>query len=320
MRVTWHCFHLSKATGSNWGTPILLGIITAGFSVLNPTLLVFVPLAFMLVALQPRKLVFVVIALILLALQFSSKVDGVLWWYARGWALIVSAWFVLAVVFMPNRTVLPRSLAAVAGSFASVALLFTFNRAGWYSVDFAIAHQLRRAASDLVAFWMKQLADKPWAADMESAIYSFTKFQTATYPAMIAIASLTGLALAWWVWRRVSVQEARPLGALRDFKFSDELVWVVVLGAALMVLPLHAAADRAGANLLVFMAALYAVRGFAVMIALFGAPTLLGVLFGAIVLLLLYPVVMATTLMVGLTDTWLDLRARPFTKKNNEKH
>lgn len=302
--------HAPNRPGANWAAPITLGLITASVSVFNPTLLVFVPLAFMMIALQPRRPALVMIALLLLATTFIGKPDGVLWWYARGWALIVSAWFVLAVVLMPAASMTARGLAAIAGSVVSVAALFAINKSGWYTLDFAIGHQLRTAAADIVAFWGQRLQDKPWADDMSGVIYSFTEFQQATYPAMIAIASFTGLGLAWWVWRRVSIRDARPLGALRDFKFNDELVWLVVIGAALLVAPLHGAADRAGANLLTFMAALYAVRGLAVIVALFGAPTLFGALFGAFLLLMLYPVVMATTLMVGLTDTWLDLRAR----------
>ena len=81
-------------------------------------------------------------------------------------------------------------------------------------------------------------------------------------------------------------------------------------GLLMVVLPAGAALARTGANLLVFMAALYTLRGFAVMLWMFGTPTVLGAAFGAIIFLLLYPIVMATTLMVGLTDTWLDLRAR----------
>ena len=50
---------------------------------------------------------------------------------------------------------------------------------------------------------------------------------------MTAIASLSALGLAWWLYRRVTIRDAQPLGRLRDFKFSDELVWVVVIGAAL---------------------------------------------------------------------------------------
>jgi hypothetical protein len=86
-----------------------------------------------------------------------------------------------------------------------------------------------------------------------------------------------------------------------------------------MILPLENVASRAGANLLTFMAALYAVRGLAVLLTLFGSPSLFGALLGALLLVMLYPIVMATTLMVGLTDTWLDLRARRL-RQDNEKH
>ena len=58
-----------------------------------------------------------------------------------------------------------------------------------------------------------------------------------------------------------------------------------------------------------------ALRGFAVMLSLYGTPGLFGVVFSLIIFVFLYPIVMATTLMVGLTDTWLDLRAR----QRNEK-
>ena len=77
----------------------------------------------------------------------------------------------------------------------------------------------------------------------------------------------------------------------------------------------HLAGECVGANLLAFMGALYALRGFAVILWLFGTPGLWGAVFGALVFVMLYPIVMATTLMVGVTDTWLDLRAR----QNNEK-
>lgn len=307
------------SSSGGWAAPIALGLVTAGFSVLNPVLLVMVPIAFMALGLAPRKPFLVLIAVVLLISTFTGKADGVLWYYARGWSLILSAWFIFAVLLMPNAALITRAITAIGGSLASVALLFAVNRSGWYSLDFAVVHQLRSAAGDIAGFWNQQLAGKPWASEMESAIFRFTDFQAGTYPAMIAIASLSGLALAWWVWRRISIRDAAPLGRLREFKFNDELVWVVVIGAALLVLPLHGAADRAGANLLTFMAALYALRGLAVIIALFGAPTLFGAFFGALVLLMLYPIVMATTLMVGLTDTWLDLRARRL-RQDNEKH
>lgn len=300
----------SRPSGS-WGVPVALTLIAAGFSVLNPALIIFVPLAFMLLALPPRKTWLVMIAVVLLASTFvGPSGDEVLWWFGRGWALILSAWFILAIALLPGSGVLARALAAVGGSAATVALLFLANRNGWHQLDWTVGMQLRTGASDIVAFWSSRVQDRPWASDLASAVYSFTDFQASTYPALLGIASLAGLALAWWLWRRLSIQEPRPFGLLRDFRFRDELIWVVVIGALLMILPLENAASRAGANLLTFMAALYVVRGLAVMLALFGSPSLLGGLLGALLVVMLYPIIMATTLMVGLTDTWLDLRAR----------
>jgi hypothetical protein len=310
----------SPTLANSWGTPVALAMVTALVSVLNPTLLVFVPLAFMLVALPPRKALLMAIAIAVFISTFSSPTSGGLWWYGRGWALILSAWFILAIALMPAASTLSRSLAAVGASVVSVTLLFLMNRGGWYQLEWEIDGQLRKSAAEVVAVWGAQLKDKEWAGDLASAIYRFADFQAKVYPAAVSIASLTGLALAWWLWRRLSAREARPLGALRDFKFNDELIWLVVIGAALVALPLHGAATRTGANVLTFMAALYALRGLAVMVALFGAPSFIGALFGFVLFLMLYPIMMATTLVVGLTDTWLDLRARRLLRQDNEKH
>ncbi|HEX6557957.1 MAG TPA: DUF2232 domain-containing protein [Longimicrobiales bacterium] len=298
----------------------VLALLTSLLSVLNPVLLIFVPFTFMVLALQPRRPFLLLIAVVLLWSTFSGSDRDVLWWYGRGWSLILGAWFVLAIVLFPRVGMLGRGLASVGASALTATLLLGVNRAGWYALDTSVASELRSGASEIVAFWSVQLKDKPWLADLSSAVYRFAEFQARTFPALLALASLCGLAVAWWLWRRLSAQDLRPLGALRDFRFTDELIWLVVLGAALMVLPLQSGATRAGANLLTFMAALYAVRGFAVMLALFGAPSLLGGLFGVLLFLMLYPIVMATTLMVGLTDTWLDLRSRRLKKQDDEKH
>jgi hypothetical protein len=310
-------------TLANWPYVVSLALVVAGFSVLNPMLLIVVPIAFMLVALEPRKTWLMFVGVVLLATTFTGVPDdgaGVLWWYSRGWALIVSGWFVIAIALMPDARLMSRSLAAVAAAVVSTAALFLANRGGWIQLDWAVGRQLRNTAADMTTFWSARVEQQAWAADLSTAIYRFADFQTSTYPAMLAIATLAGLALAWWLWRRLSVQERNPFSPLREFRFRDELVWLVVLGAVLVVLPLDVAATRTGTNLLLFMAALYAVRGLAVILALFGSPSVLGATFGVLLFLMLYPIVMATTLMVGLTDTWLDLRARRLTRQDNEKH
>src|SRR5688572_29445704 len=76
--------------GPNWPSVVALALIVAGFSVLNPMLLIFVPVAFMLVALEPRTSWMMMVAAALLVTTFTGVPDGsgaVLWWYSRGWAL-----------------------------------------------------------------------------------------------------------------------------------------------------------------------------------------------------------------------------------------
>jgi hypothetical protein len=305
---------------ATWPTVLALSLVTAGFSVMSPLVLIFLPLAVMLVGLEPRKPLLTMVAVALAVSMLTGRSGGLLWWYGRGWALILGAWFIVAIALMPQAKLLTRALGAVAAASVTAALLFLVNREGWTRLDFAVTRQLRDGAADVTSFWAQRVTEKPWAQDLTDAIYRFTDFQANAYPAMLAIASLSALALAWWLWRRLSASDARPLGPLSDFRFRDELIWLLVIGGALVALPLQHAATRTGLNLLVFMAALYAVRGFAVIIALFGSPSLMGALFGVLLFLMLYPIMMATTLMVGLTDTWLDLRARRLTRQDNEKH
>lgn len=300
---------------SGWGVTIVLAVLTAGLSVINPALLIFVPLSFLLIAMAPHRALFIAIGAAVLVVSFAGRDHDTIWWFARGWTLILSAWFLVAVALMPQVSLTMRALTAVGGASVSAALLFLVNRASWHSVDWTVTQQLRAGAAQIRGYWTARMNNEAVAEEMGKGIERFSEWQAAGYPALLALASVAGLVLAWALWRRLVAREARPLGALREFRFSDHLVWIVVAGIALVVLPFEAPFTRTGANLLVFMAALYALRGFAVLLSLFGTPTVLGAVFGAVIFLLLYPIVMATTLMVGLTDTWLDLR----TRRNNEK-
>lgn len=293
-----------------WGAPIILALLTAALSTINPALLTFVPLSFLALALPPRRPLLLLLSLAVLVLTFVGQSTGPLWWFGRGWALILSAWFVMVLMLLPQLSLTMRAVTSVMGATLSAALLFLVNRGSWHSVDWSMTQLLRNGVADTRAFWVARLKDERLQAEMSRVLDRFAEWQTFAYPAMIAVASLTALGLAWWIWRRLALQDPAPLGRLRDFRFSDHLVWLAIAGMLLVVLPFGAALTRTGGNLLAFMGALYAVRGFAVMLSLFGAPGLLGAVFGAIVFLLLYPLVMVTTMMVGLTDTWLDLRSR----------
>lgn len=297
-----------------WGTPILLTLIAAAFSVVGPGLLIFVPFALLLIALPPRRPMLVAVAVALLIIGMSGRTPDLLWWFGRGWAMILGAWFVLLMVLLPRAAFIDRSVAAVGATAGTAALLLLIRQAGFEQLDYAVGHRLRDSAAAVAAAWSAR-SDSTGVAgglsgDAVAAMNRAADLQAMLYPGLLAIASLAGLAVAFWAWRRLALQEEQPFRSLREFRFRDELVWILVAAIVLIVLPLDGAATRAGANLITFMGALYALRGLAVLLALFGAPGPFGVVLGAVVMLFLFPMVLATMLVVGLSDTWLDLRAR----------
>ncbi len=68
--------------------------------------------------------------------------------------------------------------------------------------------------------------------------------------------------------------------------------------------------SEAGTNALVFMGALYALRGAAVVVFLYGGLNLLGMIVFLFGLLFVAPIVIMAAMVIGIGDTWLDLRSR----------
>jgi hypothetical protein len=127
---------------------------------------------------------------------------------------------------------------------------------------------------------------------------------------MIALESLIALAIAWALYHRIGRERlGPPLAKLRDFRFSDQFVWGLVAGLAIVVVPGFASMSAIGANLLVFFGALYALRGLGVGLwFLSPGPFLMAFL---IVFALVFPPVLGVVgVGLGVGDTWLNWRAR----------
>ena len=130
------------------------------------------------------------------------------------------------------------------------------------------------------------------------------------FPAMLALESLAALGLAWALYHRIGRSRlGPPLGALKDFRFNDQLVWGLIAGLVMVVVPPLAQLRAVGANLLVFFGALYALRGLGV-VMWFLAPGrfVLALLIGFAVLF--WHVIGVLALGLGAGDTWLDWRRR----------
>lgn len=284
--------------GPGWPTVLALALVVLGLSVFHPLQLMVLPLAFMLAALPPRRPALVLSAVILAAVVFLAPRGG-FWEVERGWSLLVAGWFILAVLVWPGAAFVTRAVSAVIAAAVSAGVLIAAS-GGWRSLDAAIASRFQDAA---------QLMGEALAGrdDADAVVQRAAELPAELFPAMVAVASLAALAVGWWGYHRIA-GGGTPLGGLREFRFPDVLVWLLIAGLVLVVVPPWEWAPRAGGNLLFFMGALYLLRGLGVVLALAGmhGPILLVV---GLVGLLLWPIVMTGTLVVGVADTWLDLRA-----------
>jgi hypothetical protein len=131
------------------------------------------------------------------------------------------------------------------------------------------------------------------------------------FPALLALESLAACALVWALYHRLSrARLGPPLGPLREFTFSDQLVWGLVAGFTLLVLPAFKALAHVGLNLVVFLGALYALRGIGVILWFLPRGRAAVTVLFSFVALLLGPLVVPMAFGLGVSDTWVDWRRR----------
>ena len=279
----------------------------------DPLALIGLPVALVLVALPPRRPAQLLLAAVALLLALAGAPGDAIWQFDRGWALVLAAWFVVAVLVVKEESFTARALLATAATAATTALFMVLRPGAFRGLDLQLAAQLRAAVAQQVQLWDSAGAKLPPA--FAEGMYRVVETRSFLGPGLAALASMAALALAWGIFRRAVVRDEPALPPLRDWRFRDELVWLAVAGLLLVLVPgLGPGAVRVGSNLLTFMGALYALRGVAVLVSLsggaFGLGGLLLVLFAALADRWIPPLVMAAAVLVGLTDTWLDLRAR----------
>ncbi len=249
---------------------------------------------------------------------------------ARGWTLTLSASFGLVCVASTAGTrFLPRALTTLAATVAILGALALTSADSWAGVRRAVladAHARPNAALE----WVQSTARSPeWhrltsegeegsslaAAEegLESVLAALPEDAVRFYPALLALESLAGLALAWGLYHRISrTRIGAPLGRLRDFRFTDQLAWGLIAGAVFVLLPTLSAWRQLGLNLLLFFGTLYALRGLGVTISFLEAVRASAPVVAVLTLfaaLLSVPSAIALGL-IGLGDSWMDWRSR----------
>jgi hypothetical protein len=282
-------------------------LLFAGYLLVAPPMFVFGPLVGLLLLSRPatlREWVWVAAATSW-SLLWLSEAGGLSGQFVRAAAVLVSGSYLALTVWRPSNQ-LSRCLAATAG--AGIAL------GGWMiglgvrwtelrqsiQLDLAEIDRLARAQWSGMSGATEALADLAGMADTLSMLY----------PGLLALAAIAGLRLAWSWYHRIAERPIGPAPApFAAFSFNDQMVWGLVIGVALLLLPLPGV-RVIGDNLVLVWAALYAVRGMAVFAAIAGrvpAPVLVAL---AAVTLLLLPFVLGGLTLLGLADTWLDFRRR----------
>ncbi|HEY5022146.1 MAG TPA: DUF2232 domain-containing protein [Gemmatimonadaceae bacterium] len=241
---------------------------------------------------------------------------------ARGWAVLLAASFGLVSLWSATSPFFVRALAAVGLATGVGFLIALASPSGIARFQHAAGEEFTRRVSSTVEKiqqsmdtpeW-KQLAAKvpsldTWNDESEAAMRSIPDHTASLLPALLALESLAALALGWGIFQRLSPVKIGPqLSPLTEFRFNDQLVWGVAVGATLCLLPAFAEGRNAGLNLLVFFGVLYLIRGLGVLAWIARGR------YAVIVILSLIPQVCimlgVLALALGLGDTWLDLRRR----------
>jgi hypothetical protein len=288
-------------------------LLLAGYLLLFPPLFVLGPLAGLLLASRPatlREWAWIGAAGLWLALSVAEPA-GLALQAQQAWALFVTAGFVVLMLF--TRTgVVAGALGAVLAALALVTVWIQLLGIGWQEIQIAATHQGWEACRALLA-WGQGLSparqeDLRASVDTLSAVVAMS---AELLPAMLVLKMIPGLAIAWgWYHRLAARPTGWPGGSFADFRFNDQLVWVVVLGVAGIVLPVPAEVHDVLANLMVIAGGLYIGRGAAITWGpIQGLPGLVLLIIAAGVLFIL-PVALGGWFALGLADTWVDFRRR----------
>jgi len=235
--------------------------------------------------------------------------DG-LWFAERAWALVAGGVFAALSLVRPSWHMTSRAIVSIVGATAAFGALLFPRSDAWAALDWTVADRLRGG----FATWVDAMAvlrdGQPPSPALVSAIWRTVEAQVQVFPALLAIETLAALGVAWWLYVRLARGSDGGLGPVAEFRFNDHLVWIMIVGLVLLSVRAGDGVTRVGANLAVFMAGLYALRGFAVGVGVSGGISMFGYAMIALGLVFMAPAVIAFAVLLGVADTWLDLRTR----------
>ncbi len=268
-------------------------------------------------------LIWSTLAAAILILPPPAGVDSAYYALARGWGVIVAAAFGVVCLVGPRQPFTTRALMGLGLAIVLSLGVILVGRLDLGSPERVFAAQFtarNSAAVDEMEKDASQVAQSfPNLSGMAHEVASrqaeiqqtLSEHAAPLYPAALALEALAALALAWALFHRLSrVRIGAPLAPLKQFTFGDQLVWALVAGIALILVPSRAAVAAVGTSVLIFFGTLYALRGYGIyawFISRRVAVTSMAVAVAAFPLSL---VTVPWAVGLGVSDTWIDWRRR----------
>jgi hypothetical protein len=293
--------------GRGWLRAAGLFGVTLALAPVGPMVLLTVPLVLLGGALGGWRGLVVAVPALLVA--WGSGPQPGLWYLERGWALLAGGWFLGLTLRWPGTAVTARGVGAVTAAAATAGLVLSGSAEGWTVVEWAVRARLEQGAGSSMEL-MRLLSPEGEAVPaLEQSLTGLVEAQLYVLPALLGLATIAALALSWWIVVRATTGRSDGVVPVATFRFADGLVWVLI-GGILLVLGGGDQWTRVGANAVVFMVALYALRGVGVVLGVRGGLSPLGWVLVGLGLVFAAPALLTGAFLVGLGDTWLDLRAR----------
>jgi|TARA_Y100001001_G_C7978303_1_gene298461 hypothetical protein len=244
-------------------------------------------------------------SLIAIIIVMVGPYDG-MWYLERGWALLLGGCFVGLSIARPKMKISDRALEAVFGALVLAAILMTLMSGAWNIVDWVISDRVRATVAQVIALG----GSEGLAPALITALYQTADAQILIFPALTALASMSALLLSWWLFIFFSGRSEEALGSVKNFRFNDHLIWMLVVGLFLLFTRWNEPLQRLGSNAVVFIGALCAVRGAAVIVFITGGFSVLGYAMTLLGLVIVTPIVLGGAVLIGIADIYLDFRKR----------
>ena len=268
-------------------------------------MLVAVPFLLLVVTNTLRGYAILGATLVAIIIVMVGPYDG-MWYLERGWALLLGSCFVGLSIARPKMKISDRALEAVFGALVLAAILMTLMSGAWNIVDWVISDRVRATVAQVIALG----GSEGLAPALITAFYQTADAQILIFPALTALASMSALLLSWWLFIFFSGRSEEALGSVKNFRFNDHLIWMLVVGLFLLFTRWNEPLQRLGSNAVVFIGALCAVRGAAVIVFITGGFSVLGYAMTFLGLVIVPPIVLGGAVLIGIADIYLDFRKR----------